>query len=264
MQPTVWIDDLSVQQLANRALDRCAADASTWTVHDIQEHVTRIITEVGVRAEPAALHDMVAMTTRLAAEDCLSVLPPGSLRPEHVANLTLVHVVAVETRLRDLLATRASAIARAAPDVASMVRRRGLDPEQAQAAAAVAATDPLVVVEGAAGAGKTTMLAVAIEAAAATGRPTRMVTPTRRLPTSPTRNSVSPAAVWGSWFTSMDGSGTVTEYGLGAPPVTSIRRRVRSTPACRKCAAPARRAGRGGRGRDARPGHRPRPPHRRA
>jgi ATP-dependent exoDNAse (exonuclease V) alpha subunit len=44
----------------------------------------------------------------------------------------------------------------------------------------VASTDPLVVVEGAAGAGKTTMLAAAIEAAAAHGHATRVFTPTKK------------------------------------------------------------------------------------
>ncbi|MGB7383139.1 MAG: hypothetical protein WA927_07895, partial [Rhodococcus sp. (in: high G+C Gram-positive bacteria)] len=92
-----------MQQVAGRALDRCAAGASTWTVHDVQEHVTRIITEAGVRAEPEALRDLVAITTRLAVEDCLSVLPRCSARPEHVAHLTSLHVVAVETQLCDLL-----------------------------------------------------------------------------------------------------------------------------------------------------------------
>src|SRR5665647_2783458 len=47
-------------------------------------------------------------------------------------------------------------------------------------AAAVASGDPLVVVEGAAGAGKTTMLGVAIAAAQAEGRATRIVTPTKK------------------------------------------------------------------------------------
>ena len=108
VRPAVSPDDLSVQQVAGRALDRCAAVASTWTVHDVQEHVTQIIIEAGVRAEPEALRDLIALTTRLAAEDCLSVLPPGTVRPEHVAHLTSLHVVAVETQLRDLLTARAT------------------------------------------------------------------------------------------------------------------------------------------------------------
>src|SRR5690606_879524 len=52
--------------------------------------------------------------------------------------------------------------------------------DQERAAAAVASPDPLVVVEGAAGSGKTTMLKTAIEAAAAEGRSMRVVTPTKK------------------------------------------------------------------------------------
>lgn len=54
----------------------------------------------------------------------------------------------------------------------------GLDDDQERAAAVVASANPLVVVEGAAGSGKTTMLKTAIEAAA--GRGTRVVTPTKK------------------------------------------------------------------------------------
>jgi len=176
----VALDELHVQQVASRALDRCAARTSTWTVHDIQEHVTRIITETGVRAERDELRSLIAMTTRLAAEDCLSVLPPGAAHPEHVAHLTNLRVVQVDTQLRDLLAARAAQPSRGVPDVRRLARDRGLDREQARAAAAVASGDPLVVVEGAAGAGKTTMLGVAIEAARAEGRATRIVTPTKK------------------------------------------------------------------------------------
>ncbi len=178
--PAVSLDDLRVQQVASRALDRCAAHASTWTAHDIAEHVTRIITETGVRAQHDELRELIAMTTRLAADDCLSVLPPGAVQPEHVAHLTTLHVVAVEMRLRDLLAARATGDVHATPDVSHVARRRGLDPQQVQAAAAIASSDPLVVVEGAAGAGKTTMLGAAIEAAATQGRAVRVVTPTKK------------------------------------------------------------------------------------
>ena len=176
----VALDELRVLEVAGRALDRCAAGASTWTVHDIAEHVTRIITEAGVRAVRGELRDLIAITTRLAADDCLSVLPPGAAHPEHVAHLTSVRVVAADTQLRELLAARAAQPSRGAPDVGLLARDRGLDVEQAAAAAAVASVDPLVVVEGAAGAGKTTMLGVAIAAAQAEGRATRIVTPTKK------------------------------------------------------------------------------------
>ena len=176
----VSLDDLSLQEVAGRALDRCAAGASTWTRHTVQEHVTRIITEAGVRAEPSALRDLIAITTRLAVEDCLSVLPTSVVQPEHVAHLTSLHVVAVETQLRDMFAGRATGGASRASDAMRLASKRNLDLEQGRAAAAIASDDPLVVVEGAAGAGKTTMLGAAIEAAAAQGRATRVVTPTKK------------------------------------------------------------------------------------
>lgn len=173
----VALDKLQVQQVASRALDRCAAAASAWTVHDVQEQVARIVTEAGVRAGPDKLREFITITTRLAADDCLSILPPDAPRPEHVAHLTTLHVVAVETELRDRLAARATrSVSGATPEVDAP----GLDADQVRAAAAIAGTAPLVVVEGAAGAGKTTMLRTAIEAAVAEGRRTRVVTPTKK------------------------------------------------------------------------------------
>jgi hypothetical protein len=174
------LDELRVQQVASRALDRCAAAASTWTRHTVQEHVTRIITEAGVRTESADLRDLIAITTRLAAEDCLSVLPPGAVQPDHVAHLTSVHVVDIETELRDLLTARSTGGVHPTSEVTRLAVARGLDAEQVLAAAAVASDVPLVVVEGAAGAGKTTMLGAAIAAAEAEGRATRIVTPTKK------------------------------------------------------------------------------------
>lgn len=176
----VALDELSVQDVARRALDRCGAAASTWTVHDIQEHVSHLVTEAGVRAEPLPLREFVTIARRFAEENCLSVLPPDGPRPEHVAHLTSVHVIATETRLRDLLTARAERSQRRTPDLSRIARRLRLDPAQARAAAAVASAQSLVVVEGAAGAGKTTMLAAAIEAAARYGRKTRVVTPTKK------------------------------------------------------------------------------------
>lgn len=177
VQPARTLDELTVQQIASRALDRCAAAASAWTVHDVQEQVARIVTEAGVRATPDELREFITITTRLAADDCLSILPPGTPTPEHVAHLTMLRVVAVETELRDQLAARATQAARGGT---IRVRELGLDADQARAAAAVASTRPLVVVEGAAGAGKTTMLGAAIRAAEQDGRMVRVVTPTKK------------------------------------------------------------------------------------
>ena len=179
-QPPVLLDDLAVQEIASRALDRCAAGASAWTPHTVQEHVTRIATEAGVRAAPAQLREFIALASDLATSDCFSILPPGTATPEHVAHLTSVGVVAAETALRDQLTAATPRREPKPADVTEAARTAGLDAGQTVAAAAVASTDPLVIVEGAAGAGKTTMLGVAIEVAADRGRASRVVAPTLR------------------------------------------------------------------------------------
>lgn len=174
------LNDLSVQTVANRTLDRCAAGSSAWTRHTVQEHATRIMTEYGVQAAPAEIREFVQVATSLAMEDCFSILPPSAPAPEHVAHLTSLRVVQAETELRDLIAARSSQQDLEYPDVRRAARRGGLDAGQERAAAAVASTDPLVVVEGAAGSGKTTMLGVAIKVAARHGRASRVVAPTLR------------------------------------------------------------------------------------
>jgi len=176
-------DELSVQVIASRALDRCAAASSAWTRHDVQEHATRIITEHGVRTTREDLRELIALSTTLALEDCFSILPTGAAAPEHVAHLTSLRVVQVETELRDLLTARKPETKQRYRDVSQVAGRleQRLDAGQLEAAAAVASTDSLVIVEGAAGAGKTTMLVTAIAAAANDhGRRVRVVAPTKR------------------------------------------------------------------------------------
>lgn len=178
---SLGVEDLEIQTIAARALDRCAAATSIWTHHAVQEQVTRIVTEYGVRATPIELRELVDLTTDLALSDCLSVLRPGAAHPEHVAHLTNVQVITAETRLRGLLTTTTEANGRAGhPDVMTLAAGSGLDETQALAAGAIASTDQLVIVEGAAGAGKTTMLSAAITAAGSEGRSTRVVTPTKK------------------------------------------------------------------------------------
>ncbi|RGE17903.1 TrwC relaxase [Leucobacter sp. wl10] len=176
----VSLDDLSVQEVASRALDRCAAGASVWTTHTVTEHATTIMTEYGVRANGDEIRDFVQAATVLALEDCFTILPPDTPRPEHVAHWTSVRVIQAETELRDLIAARVPEQEPEHPDVRRLAQAQNLDPGQTEAAAAVASTDPLVIVEGAAGSGKTTMLATAIQASEAHGRAVRVVAPTKK------------------------------------------------------------------------------------
>lgn len=178
VQRQVLLDDLAVQEVASRALDRCAAASSAWT--RVQEHVTRITTEHGVQATPTELREFVTMATQLAVSDCFSVVPPDAATPEHVAHLTSLTVVAAETALRDRLAAATPEREPEHPDLTVAARAAGLDEGQTVAAAAVASSDSLVIVEGAAGSGKMTMLRTAIKVTAEQGRLSRVVTPTLR------------------------------------------------------------------------------------
>lgn len=180
-QPVVvGLDDLSVQKVASRTLDRCAAAASAWAAHTVTEHATRITTEYGVRGTPEELRDFIAMATRLALEDCFSILPPEAPTPEHVAHLTSVRVMQAEMQLRDLIAAHTPHTEPTLPDIQQFADAAGLDAGQTEAAQAIASRDPLVVVEGAAGSGKTSMLATAIKAAEHEGRSVRVVAPTKK------------------------------------------------------------------------------------
>ncbi|MFL0578865.1 MobF family relaxase [Dietzia sp. 179-F 9C3 NHS] len=179
-QPLIALDELPVQEVASRALDRCTAASSAWTPHTVQEQVTRIVTEAGVQATPDELREFINTASEVAVSDCFSILPPGSATPEHVAHLTRLGVVAAETALRDQLTASTPEQEPQHPEVTEAAQAAGLDAGQTTAAAAVASTDPLVIVEGAAGSGKTTMLRTAIEVAAEHGRSTRVVAPTKR------------------------------------------------------------------------------------
>ncbi|WP_144831565.1 MobF family relaxase [Kocuria rhizophila] len=177
---SVSLDDLSAQVVASRTLDRCAAAASAWTAHTVTEHATRIMTEYGVRARPTEVRDFITVVSRLALEDCFTILPPDTPRPEYVAHWTSVRVMQAETELRDLITAQVPEDEPALPDVQELAQAAGLDAGQAEAAAALASTDPLVIVEGAAGSGKTTMLATAIAATSERGGVVRVVAPTKK------------------------------------------------------------------------------------
>ena len=98
--------------------------------------------------------------------------------PEHIRALTSPHVVAVERDLTTRLARRAEHAS--APSAATVTSDTRLDPAQREAVRALAGTDQLVVVEGAAGAGKTTVLTETRRALESAGQRLVVVTPTRK------------------------------------------------------------------------------------
>jgi exodeoxyribonuclease V alpha subunit len=173
-EPGLQIGRLNRDVAADLVLTRLGAKRSAWNAPDIRGEAERLIASVGVVAEPAVRHELVEDIADRARTRCVPLLERGDV-PEHVRSLTSGRVLAVESDLIDTLA------ARSARPVTDAVRLRGidhLDPAQRRVVAALAGDAGLLVIEGAAGTGKTTTLAAARDVLDAAGRRLVVVTPT--------------------------------------------------------------------------------------
>lgn len=130
------------------ALTRLGAKRSAWNAGDIRGVVEELIASAGVVAEPTVRTELTEDLTERAVAACRPLLP-GSSVPEHIRSLTSDGVLAVEAEINDRLSLRAEHGSR-----------------------------DLVVVEGAAGAGKTTRLRAQRRAVEAAGNWMIVVTPT--------------------------------------------------------------------------------------
>ena len=139
-------------------ITRLGARRSSWNAADIRGEVEKIIATADVVTAPTVRRELVEDLTARTVAACTPLLNRVDV-PGHVRALTSEHVLAVESDLVDRLAGRAAPGAPAA--VGAVVARTRLDPAQQRTVAALAGTGQLVVVEGAAGAGKTTTLAAA-------------------------------------------------------------------------------------------------------
>jgi exodeoxyribonuclease V alpha subunit len=173
-QPGLQIGRLNRDVAADLALTRLGAKRSAWNAADIRGEVERLVSSVGVVAERAVRHELVEEIAERAWKRCVPLLERGDV-PEHVRSLTSDRVLAVEADLIDTF------IARAEQPAASAVRVRGidhLDPAQRRVVAALAGDAGLLVIEGAAGTGKTTTLAAARNLLDDADRRLVVVTPT--------------------------------------------------------------------------------------
>lgn len=163
---------------ADLVLTRLGAKRSAWNAADIRGEAERLIASVGVVAEPAVRHELVEDIADRARTLCVPLLERKDV-PEHVRSLTSERVLAVEADLVDTITARAS------QPVTDAVRLRGtnvdlahLDPAQRRVVAALAGDAGLLVIEGAAGTGKTTTLAAARDVLDDADRRLVVVTPT--------------------------------------------------------------------------------------
>jgi len=203
---------LDRDHLAGRALSRLAAVRSAWNPADVRGEVERLITEAGVVTEPAVRIELAEDLTARALDRCVPLLDRDGV-PEHIRAWTSPAVLDVEADLTGRLAARATIETHyfpedlparrveqmtpladermtppgvgVAPVVGEVTSPSGapaavgrLDAGQAAAATVLAGDRQLVVVEGAAGAGKTTTLAAARDLLAEQGRRLVVVTPT--------------------------------------------------------------------------------------
>ena len=153
-------------------LSRLGAKRSGWNAADIRGQVELLIAAEGLVADPAVRIELAEDLTARAVEACVPLLDQGGT-PEHIRALTSREVLGVETDLNSSFAVRASL-----PGLVVRITGGDLDEAQMQAVAVLAGKYRLVVVEGAAGAGKTATLAGAASVVAQTGQRMIVVTPT--------------------------------------------------------------------------------------
>ena len=164
--------------VVERMLTRLAAGRSAWNAADLRGEAERLIAAEDIVADAAVRIELAEDLTARALARCIPLLAGGGV-PEHVRAWTFPAVLAVEADLAARLAARGTHHGRNAdlrPDLWNGMER--LDAGQAATAAALAGPRPLVVVEGAAGAGKTTTLTATRELLAHQGRGLLVVTPT--------------------------------------------------------------------------------------
>jgi len=156
-------------------LVRLGARRSAWNLADIRGEAEKAIAAAGLVVDHTIRTELAEDLTARLLQACVPLLDqPGT--PEHVRSLTSRHVLGTEADIVTRLASRAQGPV--APVVLSTSRAEGLDGPQRTAVAALAGQAELVVIEGAAGAGKTTSLAAAKAVLTAQGRRMLVVTPT--------------------------------------------------------------------------------------
>ncbi|MFC7494407.1 MULTISPECIES: MobF family relaxase [unclassified Nocardioides] len=170
--PVGWIDR---DAAADWVISQLEAQRSAWNTADIRGKVEVLLAQANLVAEPAARVELAEDITARAAGRCVRLVASPDV-PEHVRSLTSPRVIEVESDLVHRLAARAEQPARRL-----RLQGRGLvriDPGQAAVVGTLAGDGQLVVVEGAAGAGKTTALRSARSLLTRQGHRLMVVTPT--------------------------------------------------------------------------------------
>ena len=158
------------------ALVRVGARRSSWNAADLRGECERIVSDVGVIAEGSVRRELTEDLTARAVAASRPLLRRDDV-PGHVRALTSNEVLAVESDIVARLVARAEPPGTPA-SVGHVVARQQLDQGQRDVVGALLGTARLVVVEGAAGTGKTTTLAAVSDRLDCAGFRLVVVTPT--------------------------------------------------------------------------------------
>ena len=173
----VSLGDVERADIAQVAIAQLEESKSAWSVADLEGQIGVVLGQSGVVASRADVEAWVTETADAAASTLLrlDIDYQGDV-PSWVRWITSERVVAVEDDLRQAFIARGleSALVMNEPVLGNLTQA------QSDAARALGSAAPLVVVEGAAGAGKTTMLKTAAELAESQGRRFVVVAPTLR------------------------------------------------------------------------------------
>ncbi len=172
----VPIGRVNQDAVVDLVLARLGARRSAWNAADIRGEAERIIAGVDVVAEAPVRRELVEDLTDRGVARCVPLLDRDDV-PEHVRSFTSREVLDVEADLIARLTARAEQPATSAR-IGNVLVGHHLDDAQRQVVAALGGTAQLLVIEGAAGAGKTTTLAAAREVLDAHDRRLVVVTPT--------------------------------------------------------------------------------------
>ncbi|SFU09017.1 AAA domain-containing protein [Geodermatophilus amargosae] len=164
---------------ADRVLTRLAAARSAWNTADIRGEVEQLLAADGIVAEAAVRLELAEDLTARTLGRCVPLLERDGV-PEHIRSLTSRPVLDVEADLTARFTARAGQ-----PLLPESQHERlpawlvgGLDDGQAAAVALLTGDRRMVILEGAAGAGKTTTLAATRAVLRLQDRGLAVVTPT--------------------------------------------------------------------------------------
>jgi thymidine kinase len=172
---------LDREAAAETAVARLSSTRSAWNSADRRGEVEQLIAAQGIAADPSVCIELAEDLTARALANCVPLLSRDGVPvpvPEHIRAWTSRAVLDVEADLKARLAARSAADASLTQPVRSAAAGDRLDAGQTAAVAALTGDRPLVVIEGAAGAGNTTTLAATRNALEEQDRRLLVVTPT--------------------------------------------------------------------------------------